>query len=227
MDIHSTRYQILRSIMAERHLNLRELSSIIERSESQVSSFAGANPSKNIGERMARHIEAHMNLPPHFLDDPRHLAGVAEQTKVYGDNQQNACVLGDIQHLLPVVGMTTAGKLIDNIADAEIDEFVPAPGPCSEKAFVLRLEGVSMEPEFKSGDRIVIDPGLDWVSGDYVFARRIDSATGNPTGTFKKIVYEEGEYYLCAVNEEWHPRYTRIDGDWQVVGKARYQVKIL
>ncbi|WP_181454289.1 S24 family peptidase [Halomonas sp. SL1] len=226
MDIHSTRYRILRALMAERGLNLTQLSDKIARSPSQVSSFAGANPSKNIGEKNARHIEDCLGLPPYFMDDPRNM-GTAESQATHTPEQENACVLGDIQHLLPVVGMTTAGKLIDNIADAEIDEFVPAPGPCSAKAFVLRLEGVSMEPEFKSGDRIVIDPGQDWVSGDYVFARRIDTATGTPAGTFKKIVYEEGEYYLCAINEDWHPRYTRIDDSWQVVGKARYQVKIL
>ncbi|SDF69170.1 Peptidase S24-like [Onishia taeanensis] len=226
MDIHSTRYRILQATMADRHLNLRGLANAIDRSESQVSSFAGANPSKNIGERMARHIEASLKLPPHYLDDPRHLSDNRAPFD-HPPEQENASVLGDIQHLLPVVGMTTAGKLIDNIADAEIEEFVPAPGPCSARAFVLRLEGVSMEPEFHSGDRIVIDPEIDWVSGDYVFARCTNTATGLPAGTFKKIVYEEGEYYLCAINRDWTPRYTRLNGDWQVVGKARYQVKIL
>lgn len=220
MDIHKLRYRILRSVMEARHLNLRGLANIIDRSESQTSSFAGANPSKNIGEKMARHIETALGLPLNYLDDSRHLGAQEPQ----GANEiNNAAVISPAQRMLPVVGQASAGTLIDNIEEADIEEWVYAPGPCGEGAFVLRLEGISMEPDFYSGDRIVIDPSLEWKSGDFVFARRNCSNTG----TFKQLKYEDGVYYLCATNPDWKPKYLALDEEWQIVGKARYQVKIL
>lgn len=226
MDIFQIRYRNLRAVMQARKLKLKDLASSIERSESQASSFAGSNPQKNIGEKTARRIEASLSLPTYYLDDPRHL-GTTEAHGIYVPDTTNAAVLGDVQHRLPVVGMTTAGKLVENFTETDIEEYVPAPGPCGPRSFVLRLEGISMIPKFHSGDRIVIDPDAEWISGDYVFAKCLKSATGTPTGTFKQILYEEGEYYLCATNDQWQPRYTRVDGDWEVVGKARYRVEIL
>lgn len=226
MDIHTLRYRTLRAILESRQMSLRALANIIDRSESQTSSFAGSKPSKNIGEKMARHIEDMLQLPRNYLDDPRN-DSISHSDGSHHVDQENAAVLGEVAHLLPVVGMTTAGNLIDNIADAVIEEYVPAPGPCTPEAFVLRLEGVSMLPSFQSGDRIVIDPGVDWMPGDFVFARRITGPAGIPTGTFKQLALEDGEYYLCASNPEWSPRYMKVDDEWQIVGKARYQVKLL
>lgn len=226
MDIFTIRYRNLRDVLSARKMKLTELAAEISRSESQVSSFAGSNPSKKIGEKIARIVEAALDLPPNYLDDPRNL-GTAESQATYAAEPSNAAFLAKIQQRLPVVGMATAGKLIENFTDAEIEEYVPAPGPCGPRSFVLRLEGISMVPKFHSGDRIVIDPDAEWVSGDYVFATKNNTETGIPTGTFKQILYEEGSYFLCALNEQWTPRYTKINGDWEVVGKGRYRVEIL
>lgn len=222
MDIHALRYQILRSVMQDRHMNLRQLAAEIDRSESQTSSFAGANPSKNIGEKMARHIEKSLRLPQNYLDDTRNLTRKDQQAS-YEVEAENASIIGTTQRMLPVVGQASAGKLMDNFQEAQIEEWVYAPGPCSHRAFVLRIEGISMEPDFMSGDRIVIDPEVEWKSGDYVFARR----NSDDSGTFKKLRCEDGEFYLCATNPDWSPKYMPMDGNWQVVGKALYQVKVL
>jgi hypothetical protein len=40
----------------------------IERTPTQVSRFLGSNPSRNIGEKMARHIEHSFCLPDYWLD---------------------------------------------------------------------------------------------------------------------------------------------------------------
>ncbi len=42
----------------------------IERSPTQVSRFLGVNPTRNIGERLARHIEHSFCLPKLWLDEP-------------------------------------------------------------------------------------------------------------------------------------------------------------
>lgn len=200
-------------------MKIKDLANAIDRSESQVSSFAGGNPQKHIGEKVARLIESCLSLPAYSLDKVVPDTNSAEP--------ENAAVLGDVKHLLPVVGMASAGRLMESAADAEIEEYVPAPGPCSNRSFVLRLDGVSMLPYFQPGDRIVIDPDAEWVSGDYVYACKTDNGSYSEVGTFKKIIFEEGDYYLCAANEDWRPRYTKLGKDWKVIGKARYQVKIL
>lgn len=225
MDIFTKRYHNLRAVMDARKMKLKDLASAIDRSESQSSSFAGANPQKNIGEKMARRIEESLSLPPYALDQDDFQ--VSEQSNVYSITRHtDAAVIADITHMLPVVGMASAGRLMESVEDAEIEEYVPAPGPCGKNSFVLRLDGVSMLPDFKPGDRIVIDPDAEWVSGDFVYACRTDAGCSD-VGTFKKIIFEEGEYYLCAANEDWHPRYTKLEKGWKVVGKARYQVKLL
>lgn len=222
MDIHDLRYNILRAVMQERHMNLRRLAATIDRSESQVSSFAGSSRAKNIGEKIARHIEQSLQLPQNYLDDTRNL-NIKDQRAKYTYEPDNAAIVGTTQRMLPVIGMASAGKLMDNFEETEIEEWVYAPGPCTEKAFVLRIDGISMEPDFMSGDRIVIDPGAEWKSGDFVFARH----NGDDSGTFKKLRCEGDSYYLCATNPEWKPKYMAMDDHWHIVGKALYQVKLL
>lgn len=51
----------------------------------------------------------------------------------------------------------------------------------SEHAFALEIEGQSMEPEFKEGDRIIVDPALQPQPGDFVVAKN-----GREEATFKK-----------------------------------------
>lgn len=222
MNIHSLRLELLHQVMEQRHMNLQKLADALDRAPSQCSSFAGKNPTKNIGERMARYIEGRLNLPPNYLDDPRNGSGaVGEQSAAY--RVYDATVLSPVGHMLPVVGMATAGALKEAFQEADIEEYVPAPGPCSNKAFVLILDGISMQPDFQPRDRIVIDPEAEWMSGDVVYAR----CNQNNSGTFKEIRYEDDNYYLCAKNPKWEPQYLKMDDTWEVVGKGLYLVKVL
>ncbi len=57
MNISDTRLTNLRRIMAERKLRSTDLADLLGKSQAQVSSFAGKNPSKGIGNQIAREIE--------------------------------------------------------------------------------------------------------------------------------------------------------------------------
>ncbi|WP_447956529.1 S24 family peptidase [Vreelandella sp. EE7] len=203
-------------------MNLQNLADKLDRAPSQCSSFAGKNPSKNIGERLARHIEKNLQLPITYLDDVRNLEEPVKENHNTHDIH-DADILAPVGHLLPVIGMATAGALKEAFEEAEIEEYVPAPGSCSQRAFVLILDGISMQPDFNPKDRIVIDPEAEWVSGDVVYAR----CNQNNSGTFKEIRYEDGDYYLCAKNPKWEPQYMKMDDTWEVVGKGLYLVKVL
>jgi len=88
---------------------------------------------------------------------------------------------------LPVVGMVRAGEF----AAAEDGDFPPgvADGYVysdrkGRNLFGVRVVNDSMEPEFKEGDVLVVNPNLEPKSGDYVIARLVD----DNEATFKKLV---------------------------------------
>ncbi|MCH4563370.1 XRE family transcriptional regulator [Halomonas sp. EGI 63088] len=149
-----------------------------------------------------------------------YLAGSDPGDSKHHIRESDATPMAGTRARLPVIGQASAGHLEEIIERQEIEEWVSAPGPTGPKAFALRIEGISMEPRFLDGEKVIIDPDLDWCLGDYVFARRVS----DNTGTFKQIRREGDDLYLCAVNEHFSPRYTRIDHDWVVVGKARWKL---
>ncbi|MBB3192073.1 LexA family protein [Halomonas cerina] len=209
MDITTTRRRRVQAIIKDRSLTLKAFADMIDRSQGQVSAIAGASAHKGIGNSLARHIETCLDLPNGFLDQPLH--------------DDNAAVVTTSTRRLPVLGQASAGKVMENIEDAHITEYVLAPGPTGPSAFALRIEGISMEPRFREGDKIVIDPDLEWKSGDFVYAMRLS----DNSGTFKQLRCEGDEMYLCATNDSFEPRYTRMDGEWTIVGKARWRVEDL
>ncbi|TFH84750.1 XRE family transcriptional regulator [Billgrantia azerbaijanica] len=209
MDISTTRRRRVQALIKERSLTLKAFADLIDRSQGQVSAIAGASAHKGIGNSLARHIENCLGLPRGHLDQPLH--------------DENASVLTTTSRRLPVLGQASAGMVMENIEEADVSEFVVAPGPTGPRAFALRIEGISMEPRFKEGDKIVIDPDLEWKSGDFVYAMRVS----DNSGTFKQVRAEGDELYLCATNPSFEPRYTRMDGEWTIVGKARWRVEDL
>lgn|GEM_PF-1387837 len=66
-DITQIRLDNARSL-AEKFSKLAEFADRIDRQPTQVSRFMGKNPSKNIGNTMARHIEACFKLPNGWMD---------------------------------------------------------------------------------------------------------------------------------------------------------------
>ena len=69
---------------------------------------------------------------------------------------------------------------------------------CAEaEPFALRVIGDSMEPEFKDGAIIIIDPAGVVESGCYVIAAQSDEFI------FRQLVVEDGRMFLRALNEAY------------------------
>lgn len=68
-------------------------------------------------------------------------------------------------------------------------------GCASSEPFALRVEGDSMEPEFKHGCIIIIDPAGIAEHERYVLAE-VESGY-----IFRQLVIEEDRYYLQPLNE--------------------------
>lgn len=83
-------------------------------------------------------------------------------------------------------------------------------GCASDEPFALRVLGDSMEPEFKDGCIIIIDPSSDVKSGKYVIAE-VDGEY-----IFRQFVQDGDRYFLKAINEGYKP--TEVSGPSVVKG---------
>lgn len=212
MKISDTRLQNFRRLLAERKLRLTDVADMLNKAPAQVSAFGGKNPTKGIGDQIARELEKALGLHNGYLDMPY---GVGEFN--------NATVLSLTGRKLPVIGSIAAGlwcesQSIFDVQDAE--EWIDAPGPVGPNAFILRVEGMSMEPKFMEGDKIVIDPSLDALAGHYVAAKR----ARDQFATLKQLKQEGGEMYLYALNPDWPDRIIRMTEDWSICGRARWKI---
>lgn len=218
MKISDTRLDNLRRLMKERNLRLSQLAELLGKAPAQVSAFGGKNPSKGIGDQIAREIEKALKLPIGYLDIPFTLGEPGELT--------NVTLLSHTGRKLPVIGSIAAGAWCDSTASfdpREAEEWVDAPGPVGPRAFVLRVEGISMEPKFVEGDKVVIDPSLEALPGHFVAAKRSsDQAT-----TLKQLRQEGSEQYLYALNPDWPNRVIKMTEEWSICGRARWKISDL
>ncbi|WP_235662538.1 MULTISPECIES: LexA family protein [Pseudomonas syringae group] len=191
------------------------MAELLDKAPAQVSAFGGKNPTKGIGDQIAREIEAALGLHNGYLDMPY---GVGEFS--------NAAVLGLTGRKLPVIGSIAAGSWCDSdglFDPQDAEEWVDAPGPVGPRAFILRVEGVSMEPKFSEGDKIVIDPSLEALPGHFVAAKR----ARDDAATLKQLKQEGTEQYLYALNPDWPERIIKMNEEWSICGRARWKISDL
>ncbi|WP_254789119.1 LexA family protein [Azotobacter beijerinckii] len=129
-----------------------------------------------------------------------------------------------------MIGSIAAGAWCEAIAlqPSDIEDWIESPGPVGPRAFVLKIDGISMynpggPVSFADGDHVVIDPDVDPLPGDFVAARLANSNRV----TFKRLRQDEGEWYLEAINPAWEPRYIRMTEEWHICGKAKWKVQRL
>lgn len=212
MKISDTRLQNFRRILIDQKLRLTDIADKLGKAPAQVSAFGGKNPTKGIGNQIAREIEKALNLQSGYLDMPHS----------YGEFN-NGTVVSHTGRKLPVIGSIAAGVWCEghgNFDPRDAEEWIDAPGPVGPNAFILRVEGISMEPKFLEGDKIVIDPALEALPGHFVAAKRSrDHAT-----TLKQLKQEGNEQYLFALNPDWPERIIKMSEEWNICGRARWKI---
>lgn len=215
MKISDTRLQNFRRVLAERKLRLTDIADRLGKAPAQVSAFGGKNPTKGIGDQIAREIEKALDLHSGYLDMP------------YGISEfNNATVLSHTGRKLPVIGSIAAGAWCEtncSFDPRDAEEWIDAPGPVGPRAFILRVEGMSMEPKFMEGDKIVIDPSLEALPGHFVAAKR----TRDQAATLKQLKQEGNEQYLFALNPDWPERIIKMTEEWSICGRARWKISDL
>ncbi len=88
----------------------------------------------------------------------------------------------------------------------------------SQYTFALKIVGDSMEPDFKAGDVIIVDPEIEPAPGEFVVAKN-----GEHEATFKKYrpttLAEDGRQHfeLIPLNDDY-PVMRSIDRHIQIIG---------
>lgn len=85
---------------------------------------------------------------------------------------------------VPVITSIQAGmwaEIVDSYQPGDASDWLLTDIDLSDSAFALDIRGNSMEPEFKDGDRVIIDPEIAPQPGDFVAAKN-----GEQEATFKK-----------------------------------------
>ncbi|MBG53341.1 MAG: hypothetical protein CML99_13130 [Rhodobiaceae bacterium] len=125
---------------------------------------------------------------------------------------------------VPLLSWVQAGEWtsVESAVEAhQSDEWVLCPVPHSEKTFVLRVRGASMEPEYRDGDWIFVDPEGPTENGSHVVVM-LDNAK---EATFKKLVLEGDRKFLEALNPDWPDRIIRVNGNASILGTVIFSGK--
>ncbi|MGI4717237.1 MAG: S24 family peptidase [Janthinobacterium lividum] len=139
---------------------------------------SGTGKPRGMRPSSARRIEKATGKPEGWMD--REHPG-DEASQAFDENVKPAPIGA---RPIPVISAVQAGALTDMESP-----YSPGAGyayeytdqDLSEWAFALDIEGVSMLPEFRPGDRIIVDPEISPNPGDFVVAKN-----GTAQATFKK-----------------------------------------
>lgn len=96
---------------------------------------------------------------------------------------------------IPVIGHDQVSQIQVKAgapASVDADEWLLTDLELSPQAFALSISGDSMAPEFKEGDRVIIDPAITPQPGDFVVAKQGD----------KEIIFNK--FRPRGLNEDGH-----------------------
>jgi SOS-response transcriptional repressor LexA len=78
------------------------------------------------------------------------------------------------------------------------------------------MSNPSASPSYSDGDVIFVDPDVAIVHGDRVVA----NYNNGQEVVFRQFMQDGGRKYLKALNPDWRPRFTEIDGSTDICGKV-------
>ena len=93
-------------------------------------------------------------------------------------------------------------------------KFYNSPITCSYHTFLLKVKGFSMEPIFRDGDLIFVDPNAKWHHGSFVVAKN----TETKEVTFKQLVIEDNQKFLKATNPNWPMQVIPLGEKYTIIG---------
>ena len=133
-------------------------------------------------------------------------------------DQSNVAAGPNMGGCVPLLSSVQAGsfkEFVDNYACNPAEaESISTAVPVRQYTFALRVEGDSMEPDFKAGMIIIIEPELDPLPNDFVVAKN-----GSEETTFKQLVKDGSDWYLKPLNERYPMRL--LTAEMRIMGVVR------
>jgi SOS-response transcriptional repressor LexA len=134
--------------------------------------------------------------------------GVSESYLLTGKEEVSNVSAGSIGAMqVPIISWVQAGQWTAECDARNLDgttDYILTTDIHSLASFALKVKGKSMEPEFREGDTIVVDPELYPAPGEYVIA-----TNGGGEATFKRYrsrgVSETGDdvFELVPLNDDY------------------------
>lgn len=150
-------------------------------------------------------IATALGVNPVWLAEGKGIAAVTDQLT---DDTKNVIDASIGIRRIPLISYVQAGYMVEVIDPYQLggaSEYLQTDlVDLSPNAFALEIRGESMLPEFREGDRIIIDPSIQPQPGDYVVAKN-----GHEEATFKKYrprgLNERGNdvFELIPLNEDY------------------------
>ena len=128
----------------------------------------------------------------------------------------------DIRASVPELDWVQAGRpesLCESSTLEDARDYHPSPFPSRPCLFCVRIRGASMEPRFREGDLVYIDPEEEPTHNKFV----VVLLDGHTEATFKQLIIEGGRKYLMALNPDWPERVIEIDGNARICGVAVFK----
>jgi SOS-response transcriptional repressor LexA len=184
-------------------------------SYAQISHYVGKNPSRNIGDKIARQAEDVFGLEHGWMDCLHGLKNEPPTVSTSGH------VMGSIK--VPVLNKTqiielfnckTGFKSLNDISSINIIEWLYTDMDVTEKAFVFDIEDESMSPDYVIGHKILVEPEIEPVPADDVCA--YIEGEGLVFRRYKKL-NARGDFELQSLNPLF-ASYLSTDTEIVIVG---------
>ncbi|AXD18430.1 helix-turn-helix domain-containing protein [Salmonella enterica] len=155
---------------------------------------------------------------------PRNIVGIAYALKCDPSWLMNGGPFQPVTQVntrkIPLISYVQAGALASKHPIEAFDgsfEYVMTDMDWSEFTFALKIEGDSMEPDFKAGDVIIVDPEIEPAPGEFVVA-----SNGDHEATFKKY-----RPTITDIDGNQHFELVPLNNDYPVINCRDRPIKIL
>nr|WP_235589234.1 S24 family peptidase [Type-D symbiont of Plautia stali] len=182
-------------------------------SASQFSQLLGEKSVRNVGDKMARKIEASLGLSNGWLDS------------LHSQASNDVNISNPVPYSrgvrYPVLSKVQAGawaEACEPYTLKDIDLWLESDAHLQGDAFWLEVEGDSMTApmglSIPEGTFVLFDTGREAANGNLVIAKLVD----DNEATFKKLVIDGNQKYLKGLNPQWPM--TPINGNCKIIGVA-------
>jgi SOS-response transcriptional repressor LexA len=211
----NTLQERLQEVMSAKAWGYRDLLRVSGESSSVVSQWLGRGSKiiKSIGKmEAAERIEQNSGFSALWI-----ARGIGSKFALSGLDNVRPATIGT--RAVPLINYVQAGawtEIADN-QQSQFDEYILTDLDLSDSAFALEIKGESMLPDFRPGDRIIVDPAVAPSPGKFVIAKN-----GNKEATFKK-------YRLRGINKRGEQIFDLVplNPDFETLHSDTQQIDII